>query len=69
MLIAAAVITRAPPPAAPAQVQNGVAVYATWGTLSTLLNVTIYLQHTVKAPEDDCAKLSLVLLQLKLLAW
>lgn len=51
------------------QVQNGVSIYATWGTLSTLLNLTIYLQHQSVASRCDCAKLSLLLLLMKLLAW
>lgn len=51
------------------QVQNGVAVYATWGTLFTLLNLTIYLQHQTGTSRCDCAMLSLMLLLMKLLAW
>ncbi|XP_036935540.1 uncharacterized protein LOC119008915 [Acanthopagrus latus] len=50
-------------------VQNGVAVYATWGTLFTLLNLTIYLQHLAEVSKCDCAKLSLLLLLMKLLGW
>ncbi|KAI3355309.1 hypothetical protein L3Q82_018164 [Scortum barcoo] len=50
-------------------VQNGVAVYTTWGTLFTLLNLTIYLQHQTSTSRCDCAMLSLLLLLLKLLAW
>ncbi|XP_044032776.1 uncharacterized protein LOC122866761 [Siniperca chuatsi] len=49
-------------------VQNGVAVYATWGTLFTLLNLTIYLQQT-ETSRCDYAMLSLLLLLLELLAW
>ena len=49
--------------------QNGVAVYATWGTLFTLLNLTIYLQHLAEVSKCDCAKLSLLLLLMKLLGW
>lgn len=51
------------------QVQNGVAVYATWGTLFTLLNLTTYLQHLAEVSQCDCAKLSLMLLLMKLLGW
>lgn len=51
------------------QVQNGVAVYATWGTLFTLLNLTMYLQHQTGASRCDCAALSLLLLLMKLFAW
>ncbi|XP_029979783.1 uncharacterized protein LOC115411707 [Sphaeramia orbicularis] len=50
-------------------VQNGVAVYATWGTLSTLLNLTIYLQHQTGTPRCDCAMLSQLLLLMELFAW
>lgn len=51
------------------QVQNGVAVYATWGTLSTLLSLTTYLQHQTETLRCDCAMLSLLLLLMELLAW
>ncbi|KAG7526756.1 hypothetical protein JOB18_044775 [Solea senegalensis] len=50
-------------------VQNGVAVYATWGTVSTLLNLTIYLQHQRGTSRCDCAMLSLMLLLMELFAW
>ncbi|XP_040023823.1 uncharacterized protein LOC120812079 [Gasterosteus aculeatus] len=50
-------------------VQNGVAVYATWGTLSTLLSLTTYLQHQTETLRCDCAMLSLLLLLMELLAW
>ncbi|XP_035811476.2 uncharacterized protein LOC118471365 [Amphiprion ocellaris] len=50
-------------------VQNGVAVHAAWGTLSTLLNLTIYLQHQTETPRCDCAMLALLLLLMELLAW
>ncbi|KAM7369835.1 hypothetical protein PAMP_011125 [Pampus punctatissimus] len=50
-------------------VQNGVAVYSTWGTLFTLLNLTIYLQYQTGTTRCDCAMLSLVLLLMELLAW
>ncbi|KAM6970853.1 uncharacterized protein LKV04_016587 isoform 2-T2 [Tautogolabrus adspersus] len=50
-------------------VQNGIAVYSTWGTLSTLLNLTIYLQHQTETLRCDCAMLALVLLLMQLSAW
>lgn len=50
-------------------VQNGMAVCATWGTLSTLLNLTIYLQHQIEASRCDSATLALMLLVMKLLVW
>ncbi|XP_020507725.2 uncharacterized protein [Labrus bergylta] len=50
-------------------VQNGIAVYSTWGTLATLLNLTIYLQHQTEALRCDCAMLALVLLLMQLSAW
>lgn len=49
--------------------QNGVALYATWGTLCTLLSLTIFLQHDSGASRCDCAMLSLLLLLMTLLAW
>ncbi|XP_034562598.1 uncharacterized protein LOC117829143 [Notolabrus celidotus] len=50
-------------------VQNGVAVYATWGALATLLNLTIYLQHQTDTLRCDCAMLALGLLLMQLLTW
>ncbi|KAK7881774.1 hypothetical protein WMY93_030183 [Mugilogobius chulae] len=50
-------------------VQNGVALYATWGTLSTLLNLTIYLQHQKGASRCDCATVSQLLLLMILFVW
>ncbi|XP_013868745.1 uncharacterized protein LOC106520954 [Austrofundulus limnaeus] len=50
-------------------VQNGVAVYATWGTLSTLLNLTIFMQHQTETPRCNCAMLSMLLLLMELLVW
>ncbi|XP_023275861.1 uncharacterized protein LOC111665183 isoform X2 [Seriola lalandi dorsalis] len=50
-------------------VQNGVAVYATWGTLSTLLSLTIYLQYQTETSRCDCGMLSLLLLLMVLLMW
>ncbi|KAM9712505.1 uncharacterized protein ACNS7B_023037 isoform 2-T2 [Menidia menidia] len=50
-------------------VQNGMAVYATWGTLSTLLNMTVYLHHQTPIPRCDSAMLALLLLLMELLAW
>lgn len=51
------------------QVQNGVALYATWGTLWTLLNLNILLQYKSDATRCDCSMLSLLLLLMALLAW
>lgn len=51
------------------QVQNGVALYATWGTLWTLLNLTMFLQYNSDASHCDCSMLSLMLLLMALLAW
>ncbi|KAF6716761.1 hypothetical protein FQA47_024033 [Oryzias melastigma] len=50
-------------------VQNGVAVYASWGTLSTLLSLTMYLQHRTDSFKCDCSFLSLLLLLMELLVW
>ncbi|XP_072307463.1 uncharacterized protein [Eucyclogobius newberryi] len=50
-------------------VQNGVALYATWGTLSTLLNLTIYLQHQTGTSRCDCATMSQLLLLTLIFVW
>lgn len=50
-------------------VQNGVAVYATWGTLSTLLNLTIYLEHQSGTSRCDCATVAQLLLLMEILVW
>lgn len=51
------------------QVQNGVALYATWGTLWTLLSLSIFLQYNSDVSPCDCSMLSLMLLLMALLAW
>lgn len=51
------------------QVQNGVALYTTLGSLFTLLNLTVFLQHQTGAAQCECAKLALLLLLLALLVW
>ncbi|XP_062235984.1 uncharacterized protein LOC133933046 [Platichthys flesus] len=51
------------------QVQNGVAVYATWGSLSTVLNLTIYLQYQTGTFSCGCSLLPLLLLLMQLFAW
>ncbi|XP_020568390.1 uncharacterized protein LOC105356692 isoform X2 [Oryzias latipes] len=50
-------------------VQNGVAVYASWGTLSTLLSLTMYLQHRTETFKCDCSFLALLLLLMELVVW
>ncbi|XP_034428488.1 uncharacterized protein LOC117753992 [Hippoglossus hippoglossus] len=50
-------------------VQNGVAVYATWGTLSTILNLTVYLQYQTETSSCSCGLLPLLLLLMQLFAW
>ncbi|KAJ0059797.1 hypothetical protein NL108_012947 [Boleophthalmus pectinirostris] len=50
-------------------VQNGIALYATWGTLSTLLNLTIYLQHHTGTSRCDCATVCQLLLLMLLFVW
>ncbi|KAL4635276.1 hypothetical protein GN956_G14172 [Arapaima gigas] len=50
-------------------VQNGVALYATWTTLTMLLNLTVVLVHRVGVSPSDAATLSLALLLLSALAW
>lgn len=49
--------------------QNGVALYTTLGSLFTLLNLTVFLQHQTGAAQCECAKLALLLLLLALLVW
>ena len=51
------------------QVQNGVAVYATWGTLSTILNLTLYLQYQTGTSSCGFALLPLLLLLMQLFSW
>ncbi|XP_010739180.2 uncharacterized protein LOC104926917 [Larimichthys crocea] len=50
-------------------VQNGTAIYTTWGTLFTLLNLTIYIQYETDVTKCDYAMLSLLLILMKLLVW
>ncbi|KAK5849583.1 hypothetical protein PBY51_013907 [Eleginops maclovinus] len=50
-------------------VQNVVAVYATWGSLSTLLNFTMFLQHLTETSKCECAMLALLLLLMGLFVW
>ncbi|XP_033841878.1 uncharacterized protein LOC117388441 [Periophthalmus magnuspinnatus] len=50
-------------------VQNGIALYATWGTLSTLLTLTMFMQYQTGASRCDCAAVSQMLLLIVLFVW
>ncbi|KAJ8419161.1 hypothetical protein AAFF_G00006600 [Aldrovandia affinis] len=50
-------------------VQNGVAVYATWTTIATLLNLTIVLAYKSAVSMSDASTLSLSLLLIEVLGW
>ncbi|XP_059901220.1 uncharacterized protein LOC132452557 [Gadus macrocephalus] len=50
-------------------VQNGVAVYAAWGSISTLLCLSVYLENRTATSKCDCAMVSLVVLLMELLVW
>ena len=51
------------------QVQNGVALYATWWAVATFLHLTVVLDHQTPIPKTDAAIMVLVLLQLGLIGW
>ncbi|KAJ3611044.1 hypothetical protein NHX12_021060 [Muraenolepis orangiensis] len=50
-------------------VQNGVELYAAWSSISTLMSVSIYLEHYTPTSRCDCATFSLMVLLMELLAW
>ncbi|XP_047424510.1 uncharacterized protein LOC124995840 [Mugil cephalus] len=50
-------------------IQNGVAIYATWTTIATLINLTIVLIYEANMSQKDAATLSLSLLTAALVAW
>ncbi|XP_071769881.1 uncharacterized protein LOC139923078 [Centroberyx gerrardi] len=50
-------------------VQNGVAVYATWTTIATLVNLTIVLTNDANMSPTDAATVSLSILTVVLLVW
>ncbi|XP_072513724.1 uncharacterized protein [Salminus brasiliensis] len=50
-------------------VQNGLAVYATWTTIATLINLTIVVCYDAGMSRSDAATLSLSFLLVEVVAW
>jgi len=50
-------------------VQNGVAMYTTWTTIATLINLTIVLIYEVNMSPTDAATIALSVLSAMLLVW
>lgn len=50
-------------------IQNGVAIYATWTTIASLVNLTIVLNYDANMPHTDAATLSLSVLIVVLIVW
>lgn len=50
-------------------VQNGLALYATWTTIATLINLTIVLDYDAKMLPDNAAMVTLSTLTCVLFAW
>lgn len=53
----------------PLQVQNGIAIYATWTTVASLVNLSIVLIKDAKMSPEDAVTLSFSLLTVVLLVW
>lgn len=51
------------------QIQNGIAIYATWTTIASLLNLTIVLTYDASMSHADSATLALSVLSIVLIAW
>lgn len=51
------------------QIQNGIAIYATWTTIASLLNLTIVLTYDASMSHADGATLALSVLSIVLIAW
>lgn len=51
------------------QVQNGIAIYATWTTVASLVNLSIVLVKDAKMSPEDAVTLSFSLLTVVLLVW
>ena len=51
------------------KVQNGVAMYTTWTTIATLINLTIVLIYEVHMSPTDAATIALSVLSAVLLVW
>ncbi|XP_017308183.1 uncharacterized protein si:ch211-161h7.5 [Ictalurus punctatus] len=50
-------------------VQNGLAVYTTWTSIATLINLTIVVSYDAGMSKSDAATLSLSLLSVEVLVW
>nr|XP_023011269.2 uncharacterized protein LOC111501677 [Maylandia zebra] len=50
-------------------IQNGIAIYATWTTIASLLNLTIVLTYDASMSHADGATLALSVLSIVLIAW
>ncbi|KAK3541449.1 hypothetical protein QTP86_025950 [Hemibagrus guttatus] len=50
-------------------VQNGLATYATWTSIATLINLTIVVSYNAGMSKSDAATLSLSLLSAEVLIW
>ncbi|XP_040922246.1 uncharacterized protein LOC121200807 [Toxotes jaculatrix] len=50
-------------------IQNGVAVYATWTTIASLVNLAIVLNYNANMSQTDAATVSLSILTVVLLVW
>ncbi|XP_074477825.1 uncharacterized protein LOC141759566 [Sebastes fasciatus] len=50
-------------------VQNGIAIYATWTTIASLINLTIVLTHEANMSSTDAATVSLSILTVVLFVW
>ena len=51
------------------QIQNGIAIYATWTTIASLLNLTIVLTHDAHMTPTDAATVSLSVLTALVFVW
>lgn len=52
-----------------ALIQNGVAIYTTWTTIATLINLTIVMTYEANMSGSDAATVSLCLLTVEVLVW
>ncbi|XP_069015489.1 uncharacterized protein [Embiotoca jacksoni] len=50
-------------------IQNGIAIYATWTTIASMVNLTIVLTYNANMAHTDAATLSLSILTAVLLVW
>lgn len=51
------------------QVQNGVAIYATWTTIASLVNLNIVLTNDANMSQADAATVSLSILTVVVVVW